>query len=61
MNDWKPLTEDEKRRIPQIILLYCMENCANAKEQRAIMLSEFIQKEGALDNDLAERAKALLS
>lgn len=61
MNGWKPLTADEKRRIPQIILLHCMEKCASTREQRATMLSGFIQKEGALDNDLAEKAKALLT
>ena len=61
MNNWKPLTADEKHRIPQIILLYCMKNCANTREQRATMLSGFIQKDGPLDNDLAEKAKALLA
>lgn len=61
MNNWKPLTADEKRRIPQIILLYCMKECASTKEKRATMLSQFVQKEGALDNDLAEKAKALLT
>ena len=61
MSEQKPLTADEKRRIPQIILLYCMRECTKDIGTRAVMLQDFIQKHDGLDNDFAEQAKALIS
>lgn len=61
MSEWKPLTADEKRRILQIILLYCMRECTKDIGTRTVMLQDFIQKHDGLDNDFAEQAKALIS
>lgn len=54
------MSEAEKRKVREIILLYCMEECTKNKNSRAAMLSGYIQEHGPLSDEAAAKAQALL-